>query len=60
MKRFIAAAAIAAFLMVFAGTAQAVTIYMTTNQGSDTAVGGTNFVNPDAVELDLIGRRLAR
>lgn len=55
MKRLIAVAAAAAFLMVFAGTAQAVTIYMTTNQGGDTAAGGTNFVNPDAVELDLIG-----
>ena len=55
MKRFIAAAATAAFLMVFAGTAEAVTIYMTTNQGGDTAAGGTNFVNPDAVELDLLG-----
>jgi hypothetical protein len=55
MKRFIAAAATAAFLMAFAGTADAVTVYLTTNQGNNTAADGTNFLNPGPAEVDGIG-----
>lgn len=55
MKRLIAAAATAALLIAFSSTAEAVSVYLTANQGGDTAAGGTNFINPDVAEVDLIG-----
>ncbi len=55
MKRFIAAAATAAFLMAFSGTADAVTVYLTTNQGNNTAADRANFDNPGPTETDLLG-----
>lgn len=55
MKRFIAAAATAAFLMAFAGTADAVTVYLTTNQGNNTAADRTNFHSAGPDEEDLLG-----
>jgi hypothetical protein len=58
MKRFIAAAATAAFLLAFSSTAQAVALYMTTNQGTLSAAdaGPGNFeVNPGPTETDALG-----